>query len=251
MVVFHQVHAQQFIISGTVYDSTKFIPLQDVMVKAKNGNHSKTDSNGHYSITTAANDSLTFFYNNKATAKFAVNQINNTGIFDISLHVRVAEKFKTLKEVKIFSKNFRQDSIQNREQYASIFKYQRPGISFNTDAYTGAAGLDLNEFINIFRFKRNKQLKKMQERLMEQEKESYINYRFNKATIRRITRLQGKELDAFMLAYRPNFEFTQYSSLVEFYQYILDASYQFKKDLLIQGKTKEYLLGLPKKTTAN
>ena len=231
----------QIVVSGTVYDSTKLLPLKDVLIQSSKGNIAITDSNGHYSITAYEKDSLTFIYNNKPTAKFAVKQIDNTGNFDISLHVRVTEKFKLLKEVKIYSKNYRLDSIQNREQYASIFKYQRPGISPTTDSYTGAVGMDLNELINIFRFRRNKQLRKMQERLMEQERESYINYRFNKTTVRRITKLQGKELETFMKEYRPDFEFTENSSLVQFYQYILNASYQYKKELLLQDKTRDSL----------
>ena len=235
----------QIIVSGIVYDSTKLIPLKDVVIQAGPGNTALSDSNGRYTIVTSEKDSLTFIYRNKPTAKFAVKQIENTGNFEISLHVRVTEKFKLLKEVKIYSKNYRLDSLQNREQYARIFKYQRPGISPTTDSYTGAVGMDLNELINIFRFRRNKQLKKMQVRLLEQEKDNYINYRFNKTTVRRITKLQGKELDMFIKEYRPTFEFTENSSLVQFYQYIIDASYQFKKELLLQDKTRDSLLNNP------
>lgn len=187
-----------------------------------------TDSAGNYNIPVLETDSLTFIYNYKPTAKFAVMQIENTSSFNISLRVRVAEKFKTLKEVKVYGKTYKQDSIENREQYAKIFRYQRPGISPNTDAYTGAAGLDVNELINIFRFKRNRQLRRMQERLLEEEKEHYISYRFNKALVRRITHLEGKDLDIFMKEYRPDYEFTQASSLVDFYQYILNAAYEYR-----------------------
>jgi hypothetical protein len=241
----------QIIVSGTVYDSTKLVALKDVLIQSSKGNFAISDSNGHYSIAADEKDSLTFIYNYKPTAKFAVKQIDNTGNFDISLHVRVTEKFKLLKEVKIYSKNYRLDSLQNREQYASIFRYQRPGISPSTDSYTGAVGMDLNELINVFRFRRNKQLRKMQERLMEQERDNYINYRFNKTTVRRITKLQGKELETFMKEYRPDFEFTENSSLVQFYQYILNASYQFKKELLLQDKKRDSLLKNPATPSIN
>jgi hypothetical protein len=79
----------------------------------------------------------------------------------------------------------------------------------------------------------------MQERLLEQEQENYIKYRFNKTTVKRITRLEGKELDEFMLLYKPDFEFTQMASTVEFYQYILNASYQYKKEMLIKKNKAE------------
>ncbi len=235
MLLLNFTAKSQLSITGTVYDSTKTIPVKDVLIKSSNGTSTVTDSLGHYTIVTTDKDSLTFIYGNKPTAKFAVKQIANIGNFDISLHVRLAEKFRTLQEVRVYGKSYRQDSIENRDQYAKLFNYKKPGISLNTDSYTGAAGMDLNELINIFRFKRNKQLKRMQIRVEEQEKENYVNYRFNKSTVRRVTRLDGKDLENFMAEYRPSFEFTQRSTVVEFYQYILNASYQFKKEL-IMGK---------------
>lgn len=204
------------------------------MIKSSNGTQAITDSSGRYEIVTSDKDSLTFIYNNKPTAKFAVKQISNIGNFDISLHIRVVEKFKTMKEVKVYSKNFRQDSIENRQYYNKIFGYEKPGVSSSINPGSGTVGMDLDEFINIFRFKRNKQLRKMQDRLLEQEQENYIKYRFNKTAVKRIARLEGAELDNFMSLYRPNFEFTQMATTVEFYQYILNASYQFKKELLIK-----------------
>jgi len=224
----------QLTISGTVYDSTKTIPVVNVLVKSSNGTQAITDSSGHYEIVTSDKDSLTFIYNNKPTAKFAVKQIPNIGNFDISLHIRVVEKFKTMKEVKVYTKNFRQDSIENRQYYNKIFGFEKPGISSSINPGSGSVGLDLDEFINIFRFKRNKQLRRMQDRLLEQEQENYIKYRFNKTAVKRITRLEGTELDNFMSLYKPSFEFTQMATTVEFYQYILNASYQYKKEILIK-----------------
>jgi hypothetical protein len=231
----------QLTINGTVLDSTKTIPVKDVTVKSTNGTVALTDSLGHYTIVTTDKDSLTFIYQGKPTARFAVKQIPNIGNFELSLHVRVTEKFKTLKEVKVYSKNYRQDSLENRDHYAKYFNYSKPTVRTNSDSYTGAAGMDINELINIFRFKRNKQLRKLQERLVEQEQENYINYRFNKNTVRRITGLQGKQLDQFITEYRPDFEFTQNSSLVEFYQYILNASYDFKKRRLMSPQQLDSL----------
>ena len=72
----------------------------------------------------------------------------------------------------------------------------------------------------------------MQNRLIDQEHENYINYRFNKTLVKRITRLEGKNLDTFMVLYRPDFDFTHNSTTVIFYQYILNASYQFRRELL-------------------
>ncbi len=238
----------QISISGTVYDSTKTIPVSDVEIYASNGNKTISDSVGSYTISASARDSLTFWYHNKPTAKFAVSQIENTASFDISLYIRVSEKFKMLKEVRIYGKNYRQDSVENREQYAKLFSYQRPGISPTTDYNTGAAGMNLDELINVFRFRRNKQMRRMQERLLDQEQDKFVDYRFNKTTVRRVTSLEGDQLDIFMKEYRPNFQFTQNSTLPEFYQYILDASYEFRMQRLMNdGKPAETFKLVPQK----
>lgn len=238
-----------------MYDSTKTVPVKDVFVQSSSGATAVTDSNGHYSISAFEKDSLVFIYRNKPTLKFAVSQVPGSGNFDISLHIRIHanEKYKTLKEVKVYGKNYQQDSIENREQYARIFNYQKPGLKLSSSAYSGAVGADLDELINIFRFKRNRQLKKMQVRLEEEEKEKYVNYRFNKTTVRRITRLDGKDLDSFMVQYRPDYEFTVTSDVVNFYQYILNASYEYQlnkeKESFISSRFKRDLVktitGLP------
>ena len=139
-----------------------------------------------------------------------------------------------MKEVRVYSKNFREDSIENRIYYNKIFNYQKPGVATSVNPGSGSVGMDLDEFINIFRVRRNRQLKKMQDRLLEQEQENYVKYRFNKMTVKRITRLEGTDLDNFMTLYKPDFEFTQMASTVEFYQYILNASYLYKNDLLMK-----------------
>ncbi|CAN5817496.1 hypothetical protein BH11BAC3_BH11BAC3_46980 [soil metagenome] len=229
----------QFTVSGTVYDSSKIITVKDVLVRASNGNQVITDSTGSFAIVATDNDSLTFIYNNKPTAKFAIRQIPDISHFDISLHIRVTEKFQTMKEVKVYAKNYRQDSIENRKYYNKIFGYEKPGVATSINPGSGTVGMDLDEFINIFRFKRNRQLQKMQDRLLEQEQENYIKYRFNKTTVKRITRLDGADLDNFMMLYKPDFYFTQTASTLDFYQYILNASYQFKKELLIKRNKTE------------
>jgi len=230
--------AAQLTIIGTVYDSTRLIPVKEVIINSTSGTTAISDTNGKYQIVTKENDSLTFIYNQKATLRFAVNKIENPANFEIALHIRVKEKYKTMKEVIVFSKNYRQDSLENRKQYASIFNYSKGGVKTSMDATTGVAGLDINELVNLFRFRRNRQLASMQKRLKEQEEENYINYRFNKPTVKRITRLEGTDLDFFMKAYRPDFEFTKNSSMVLFYQYILNASYHYKARKLM-GQEKE------------
>lgn len=220
-------HAQ-LVVQGTVYDSTRIFPVAGVEVENRAGKKVYTDSLGRYSIPVSATDSLVFTYLGKPTPKYPTAGLNNYTQFDIALHIRQAGKLRQLREVQVNSKTYREDSIANREQYRKIFDYQKPGVRPAIDPHSGVVGMDLAEFINMFRFRRNKQLRKMQKRIEEQEKDRYVDYRFNKLLIKRVTRLEGKHLDAFMQQYRPNYNFTTEADIVEFYTYILNASYEYR-----------------------
>jgi hypothetical protein len=233
----------QLMISGGVYDSTRLVPVPMVRVKSSSGNTVYTDSLGRYSILVNDKDSISFFYRNKSTINYAVSSIKNPGNFEISLQVRLPSKYQTLKEVFIISKTHRQDSAENREKYAKIFGYQKPGIRLNESnaLYGGVPGPDPNELINLFRFRRNKSLRNFQRRLLEEEEQKYIDYRFNKAVVKTLSGLESPQLDSFMFYFRPSYEFAAITTDYEFYQYILDASKLYKQGIrnIEQGTRKD------------
>ena len=218
----------QITVSGTVYDSTKLYSITGVEVKSTGGDMSLTDSAGIYIISVTEADSISFFYRNKSTIKFPVKEIKNYNEFDISLQVRVQEKYKPLKPVYIFS-NYRKDSAAKRIAYGKIFNYDKPGIS-STYTPGSSAGLDLVELINIFRFRKNKHTLQFQKRLIQQEQDSYVNYRFSSTLLKRVTGLSGLMLEKYRSEYRPSFGFILSISEVEFYEYIITTSRKFKNE---------------------
>ncbi len=72
-----------------------------------------------------------------------------------------------------------------------------------------------------------------------QEQEKYMNYRFNKLVVKRITGLQGSLLDTFLVWYRPGYEFSRNSDELIFNQYILNAFYQYQKLVNVPPAKKE------------
>jgi hypothetical protein len=220
--------SQSYKIKGTVYDSSRRYPVELVTVLSTSGKGAITNTEGHYEIEVTEKDSIWFSYLNKPTIKFPVLKISNPFGFDISLQVNIP----VLREVKVRPRNYRADSLQNREDYARIFDYQKPKIKTVTPQYGAAAGFDLDELINMFRFKRNKSMLAFQKRLLLEEKEKFVDHRFSKALVRRLTSLTGNELDSFMLIYKPPYEFTLFTSDYEFQEYIKEAY-------------RRYLVGLP------
>ena len=217
----------QYKIRGTVYDSTRTYPVGFVSVLSSSGKGTMTNIYGEYEIEVAEKDSIWFSYLNKPTVKFPVLKIATPLSFDISLQVNVP----VIGEVRVRPRNYRQDSLQNRADYEKIFNYKKPGLSVVTPQYGVGAGFDVNEIINAFRFRRNRNMRSFQERLVLQEQEKYVDHRFNKALVRRLTALTGNELDSFMMVYRPPYFFAVISNDYDFQKYIKDSFERFQKGL--------------------
>jgi hypothetical protein len=216
----------QVIIKGRVYDISRTQPLSSVSVLSSSGTGTVTDSTGFYTILVNETDSIWFSYLNKPTPKFAVASINVLNGFDIALHVPVTE----LKAIQVMPRNYKRDSIQNRLDYAKAFDFHKPGFSLNDPPSTGfGVGLDLDAFINMFNFRKNRRMAHFQQRLIQEEQDKFIDHRFTKALVKRITQLTGADQEDFMKKYRPSLEFTSNSTDYEFGEYIKLAGQEYMK----------------------
>jgi hypothetical protein len=209
------------------------IAIPSVKVSSKKGEITFTDSIGRYAISVDFSDTIFFTYRGKSTTLFPVKDIRYAAGFDIALQVRVQDRYQTLKEVVVIGKSYKQDSIENRARYSKVFDFDRGGLRLSETGSTGGTpGLDLNSLIEMFRFRRNKSMKSMQTRLIDEEQQKFIDQRFNKQLIQQITKLEGRDLEKFMVVYRPPYEFTAFSQDYEFHKYILDASRYFKNGVM-------------------
>lgn len=226
-------------VKGLVLDSSGMYPIQRVSVLSSRGSGTATDSNGHYSILLQETDSIWFSYLNKPTKKFAVKDIKTPYAFNIAIQTYIP----ILPEARTRSRNYRQDSLQNREDYARIFNFEKPGLSVVSG--NGGVGIGLEDLINSFRFGRNKRTLAFQERLIVQEQEGFIKYRFSKLLVRRITQeTDDNELNRFMLMYQPSYLFTTRADDYTFHKYIKDSWERYKKGfrptpLWREGETSE------------
>ncbi len=214
----------QYKVRGTVYDSTFLKPVEAVTVLSSSGKGTSTDAQGRYSIDVAEKDSIWFSYLDKPTRKYPVLKIFDVGQFDIALQTYN----QVLDEVKIKNRSYRMDSLQNRKDYAKIFDFRKPNLESMTSIGPTGAGIDLQELIRVFQFRKNKSTLKFQERLLQQEQDKFIDYRFNKGLVKRLTGLEGADLDVFMAMYRPSYEFILYTSEYDFQYYIKTAGEKFK-----------------------
>ena len=217
--------AQTFKLRGVVYDSTRTYPVIAVSVLTTSGNGTTTDIYGRYEIDVKESDSVWFSYLNKATIKYAVAKIYNSSGFDIALHVNVP----VLKEVIVRPRNYKLDSLRNREDYADAFNWQKPRLRANVGTGMGASvGFDIEEIIRMFQFRKNRSAASFKERLLAEEREKFIDHRFNKALVLRLTGLVGGARDSFMIRCRPSYEFCLYSGEYDFQLYIKQCYEAYK-----------------------
>lgn len=213
-------------VSGRVYDISRQKTLEAVSVMSNTGGGTVTDENGRYTIVLDEKDSLWFSYLGKPTPKFAVLGISNIQNFEIALHVNISE----LKQVVVMPRSYRLDSLQNRIDYAKAFNFRRPNLeSLTSISPMGGAGLDLEELIRLFQFNRNRRMEQFRERLLREEIERYIDYRFSRPLLIKLTQLRGAELDTFIRWYRPPLEFTEAATDYEFQSYIKRCHLRFQQ----------------------
>jgi hypothetical protein len=221
---------QPWKVQGTVTDFTNKYPVDAVTVYSKSGYKTITDSTGRYSISVVNGDSIWFSYFNKQTMRYAVDTISNTSSFDVALHIEV---LRNLPEVRVRSSDYKQDSIQNRKDYAKIFNFRKPGLRLATSPpqnYTPGSltvGLDLTELINAFRFRRNKRLASLQERLVNEEQDKFVYHRFTKRLVKQLTGLDSTALTEFMTFYKPDYDVLLRMNEIELGYYIEECHKQY------------------------
>jgi hypothetical protein len=219
-------------ITGKVYDSTRMVAIPFVKVTTTGGIVTFTDSIGRYGMTVDKKDSIQFTYRGKSTNYFPVKDIRYPSGFDISLQVTVQDRYQTLKEVVVIGKSYKQDSVENRERYKSVFEFEGGGLQV-----TSQGNLDPISLINAFKFRRNKSMRSFRNRLIEEEQEKFVSSRFTKPLVKQITGMNDRDIERFMLLWRPPYELVAFAEEYEFHQYILDASRYFKRGILPKRNT--------------
>ena len=114
-----------------------------------------------------------------------------------------AEKYDQLKAE--YSEIYRKGDVKNMVILSPI------GIGINVDKLYNALSTE------------GKNARKLQRILTEDYQNNVIDSKFKKSFVAKITKLTDKELDKFMVDYRPSFELVQNMSEFELGNYILDS----------------------------
>jgi hypothetical protein len=220
----------QTTVKGTVHARRDGNPLRGVSVLAVSGAGTATDSLGQYSIRLAVTDSIYFSWLGKVTDRFAVKNLHPDEPFDINLDEVNVRSLPAL--LVNGSKDYLQDSLIDRGQYQKVFDYEaKSGLQEKNLNQLGGLGLgwDLN---NMFSPSNDSHTQALQQKLLETEQDKYINHKFNRSLVKKISGLEPPLLDSFMKAYRPRAETLQkFETDYEYYQWISDQAKLFREEL--------------------
>lgn len=130
------------------------------------------------------------------------------------------------------TRNFKQDSINNRLDYAKQFNYREPKLTdaFSTDIKQPGELLSINllAVIDVLTKKSTPQYK-FNKTLLNDEHEAYVDHKFNRGNVGQLTGLKGDTLSTFLVQYRPTYQLAQKYTDYDMEVYISKCFEEFKQ----------------------
>lgn len=219
-----QARAQQFL-TGKIYKANSTEHLISVSIhNITQQRYDLSEEDGSYRIQAAPGDHISFSSVGYKADTVTVTASLLTAAYPVYLDVRA----QTLQAVRVgqFS-NYQLDSIDRRKEYAWVYEHDNsPRVAKDRQGADGV-GVTLNIFRNTS--SAAKQRIRLEKRLEKEEEEYYVDSRYNKDYVAKITKLKGDSLMEFMRRYRPSYEYCRRAANVDILVYISDSYKQYMK----------------------
>lgn len=210
-------NAQQFL-TGKVYGKGSSDTLVSVSIHNITAQrYDLSDEDGSYRIQAAPGDHIAFSSVGHLTDTVTVTASILTAAYPVYLEI----KPQTLQAVRVgqFS-NYQLDSMDRRKEYAWVYDHGNEP-RFDHDRQGDGVGVKMNIFRNTSTAA--KQREHLEKRLEKEEEDLYVDSRYNKDYVAKITRLKGDSLKLFMRKYRPSYEYCRKAATVDILVYINDC----------------------------
>jgi hypothetical protein len=214
--------AQQFL-TGKVHKKENQEILGSVSVYNKTlQRHSLSDEEGNYRIVVQPGDTVIFSCVGYYTDTLAVSAKMLGAEFPVWLDLRPV----SLEAVTVGSlSNYQLDSLERRNVYAWIYAQERQPVVERQRQGDGV-GIELN--VIPHGSSEVRQRLKFKKRIIREEEQLYVNYRFSAEYVSHLTHLQGDLLKKFMVKYRPSYDFCRNAANVDILVYINDSFKKFE-----------------------
>ena len=204
--------AQAQTLKGIVMELDSSKPIQQVEVKnVRTDVLVETTASGEFSIDANVNDLLTFGYPGYRLDTLVVVDHELKRVYMTPL-----KDFNILEDVEITDLSdvqLEEEIRLARERGKSVHTAQGGGIAISPSRLFGREA---------------KEARRRYELLIEEKENRVINARFNEGIITPIIPLKGRDLDLFMVKFRPSYEFVEQSDDEQIRLYIMDSYKEFK-----------------------
>lgn len=218
------VSGQQFL-TGKIYKANSTEHLVSVSIhNITQQRYDLSEEDGSYHIQAAPGDHISFSSVGFKADTVTVTASILTAAYPVYLDVRA----QTLQTVRVGQyTNYQLDSMDRRKEYAWVYDHETaPHVARDRQ---GADGVGVT--LNIFRNSSSaaKQRIKLGKRLEKEEEDYYVDSRYNKDYVTKITKLKGDSLADFMRRYRPSYDYCRKAANVDILVYINDSYKQYMK----------------------
>jgi hypothetical protein len=214
-------NAQQFL-TGKVYVKGSSDTLVSVSIhNITQQRYDLSDEDGSYRMQAAPGDHIAFSSVGHKTDTVTVTASMLTAFYPVDLEI----KPQTLQAVRVGElSNYQLDSVDRRKEYSWVYDH---GNTPRLEQERKGDGVGVN--MNIFRNAGSaaKQRERLEKRLSREEQDYYVDFRYNKDYVAKITHLQGDSLKTFMKKYRPSYDYCRKAATVDILVYINDCYKQF------------------------
>jgi len=215
-------NAQQFL-TGKVYVKGSSDTLISVSIhNITTQRYDLSDEDGSYRIQAAPGDHIAFSSVGHKTDTLTVTASILTAFYPVYLEI----KPQTLATARVEYNNYQLDSMDRRLEYAWVYDHGSER-RFEHDRNGDGVGVQMNIFRNTST--EAKQRERLQKRLQREEQDYYVDFRYNKDYVAKITHLQGDSLKTFMKKYRPSYDYCRKAAMVDILVYINDCYKQYVK----------------------
>jgi hypothetical protein len=215
--------AQRFLTGKVLKRGSKEFLVSVSIENKTQRRHDLSDERGTFRIRSAQGDVLIFTH---------VGYQPDTIIVDTSMLAAdypeyMEPRAQMLRAVEVGSlSNYQLDSMARREEYNWVYDHGTPPRLERKRSGDGV-GVNLNIFRNASREDQDRE--KLKKRLMREEEEHYIDFRYSREYVARLTRLRGDSLQQFMMHFRPTYEYCRKAANVDILVYVNDSFKKFMK----------------------
>lgn len=198
------------------------LPLAGVSIRNIN-TKSITISNrdGLYTITANNNDTILF------RAIGYIPLAMRAMIIPRPLYLR--SQVIDLQGVEIVKRNYLKDSLERREAYKKGFNFRRPKVQEVVKIGFPYIAVNIHQLYKALSFKSNKKADVFKERLINFERDQYVDQRFTPELVANLTGLDGDSLQHFINRNRPSYEFAVSASQYDLLLFIKQAVEKYRR----------------------